>query len=372
MGLTLTLVAALATRALADDTDPGGLDVELSVELSSEAPGAQTDPVQPATDARQPPPGQPQPESALVELNGTGTGEGDGAEVQDDTGEGAPSTLVAEARPERPGAPPTRSEDRSDQATRATQDEQREGGGCIDGCGPGPTDPVDPIAAAAGGGRWLDRIRQALSRQRGQQPPGQRLQAALRHPARCGCDRATARHPGPLQRSGWSGRQAHPTVSEDPHAGGEPGLWERIDAVFENAPRPDPATTAVGVLGSGAAMAVLRALWMTHTGRLILALPYTVNETLKANPMAPSPHQADPELRRGHCPFSARVAKGGHCASGQPGRIGSGTSMRASSSAASTALVPTGRSTAAQIVRVATSTAAVSSTARSAHRPRPP
>jgi len=48
-------------------------------------------------------------------------------------------------------------------------------------------------------------------------------------------------------------------------------------------------------------------------------------------------------------------------AAGQPGRIGSGTSIRASSSAASTALVPTGRSTAAQIVRVATSTAIVRS-----------
>ncbi len=45
----------------------------------------------------------------------------------------------------------------------------------------------------------------------------------------------------------------------------------------------------------------------------------------------------------------------------QPGRIGSGTSIRASSSAASTALVPTGRSTAAQIVREATSTAIVRS-----------
>lgn len=41
----------------------------------------------------------------------------------------------------------------------------------------------------------------------------------------------------------------------------------------------------------------------------------------------------------------------------QPGRIGSGTSIFASSSAASTALLPTGRSTPAQIVRVATSTA---------------
>ena len=48
-------------------------------------------------------------------------------------------------------------------------------------------------------------------------------------------------------------------------------------------------------------------------------------------------------------------------AAAQPGRIGSGTSIRASSSAASTALVPTGRSTAAQIVRVATSTAIVRS-----------
>ena len=45
----------------------------------------------------------------------------------------------------------------------------------------------------------------------------------------------------------------------------------------------------------------------------------------------------------------------------QPGRIGSGTIIRASSSAASTALAPTGRSTAAQMVRVATSTAATSS-----------
>ena len=48
-------------------------------------------------------------------------------------------------------------------------------------------------------------------------------------------------------------------------------------------------------------------------------------------------------------------------AAAQPGRIGSGTSIRASSRAASTALVPTGRSTAAQIVRVATSTAIVRS-----------
>ena len=45
----------------------------------------------------------------------------------------------------------------------------------------------------------------------------------------------------------------------------------------------------------------------------------------------------------------------------QPGRIGSGTSIRASSNAASTAFVPTGRSTAAQTVRVATSTAIVRS-----------
>jgi hypothetical protein len=43
--------------------------------------------------------------------------------------------------------------------------------------------------------------------------------------------------------------------------------------------------------------------------------------------------------------------------SDQPGRIGSGTSILASSNAASTAFVPAGRSTAAQIVRVATSTA---------------
>ena len=54
-------------------------------------------------------------------------------------------------------------------------------------------------------------------------------------------------------------------------------------------------------------------------------------------------------------------------APGQPGRIGSGTSIRASSSAASTAFVPTGRSTAAPIVRVATSTAIV----RSARTVRP-
>ena len=45
----------------------------------------------------------------------------------------------------------------------------------------------------------------------------------------------------------------------------------------------------------------------------------------------------------------------------QPGRIGSGTIIRASNSAASTAMAPTGRSTAAQMVRVATSTAATSS-----------
>ncbi len=48
-------------------------------------------------------------------------------------------------------------------------------------------------------------------------------------------------------------------------------------------------------------------------------------------------------------------------AAAQPGRIGSGTSILARSSAASTALVPTGRSTAAQIVLVATSTAIVRS-----------
>jgi hypothetical protein len=48
-------------------------------------------------------------------------------------------------------------------------------------------------------------------------------------------------------------------------------------------------------------------------------------------------------------------------AADQPGRIGSGTSIRASSNAASTAFVPTGRSTAAQIVLVATSTAIVKS-----------
>ena len=48
-------------------------------------------------------------------------------------------------------------------------------------------------------------------------------------------------------------------------------------------------------------------------------------------------------------------------AAAQPGRIGSGTSIRARSNAASTALVPTGRSTAAQIVRDATSTAIVRS-----------
>jgi hypothetical protein len=45
----------------------------------------------------------------------------------------------------------------------------------------------------------------------------------------------------------------------------------------------------------------------------------------------------------------------------QPGRIGSGTSIRASNSAASTALVPTGRSTPAQTVPVATSTTIVRS-----------
>jgi hypothetical protein len=48
-------------------------------------------------------------------------------------------------------------------------------------------------------------------------------------------------------------------------------------------------------------------------------------------------------------------------AAAQPGRIGSGTSIRASSNAASTAFVPTGRNTAAQIVRVATSTPIVRS-----------
>jgi hypothetical protein len=49
-------------------------------------------------------------------------------------------------------------------------------------------------------------------------------------------------------------------------------------------------------------------------------------------------------------------------ASAHPGRIGSGTRTRASSRAASTALVPAGRRIAAQIVLVATSTAIVSST----------
>jgi hypothetical protein len=44
-------------------------------------------------------------------------------------------------------------------------------------------------------------------------------------------------------------------------------------------------------------------------------------------------------------------------ASDQPGRSGSGTSVLASSSAASTDLVPAGRSTAAQIDLVATSRA---------------
>jgi hypothetical protein len=48
-------------------------------------------------------------------------------------------------------------------------------------------------------------------------------------------------------------------------------------------------------------------------------------------------------------------------ASAHPGRIGSGTNIRANSSAASTALVPTGRRTAAQTVRVATSIAIVRS-----------
>ncbi|MFE7765888.1 hypothetical protein [Streptomyces sp. NPDC057438] len=49
-------------------------------------------------------------------------------------------------------------------------------------------------------------------------------------------------------------------------------------------------------------------------------------------------------------------------ASAQPGRIGSGTSIRASSKAASTAFVPAGRRMAAQIVLDAISTAMVSST----------
>jgi hypothetical protein len=48
-------------------------------------------------------------------------------------------------------------------------------------------------------------------------------------------------------------------------------------------------------------------------------------------------------------------------ASAQPGLIGSGTSISAGSSDASTALVPTGRSTAAAMTRVATSTAIVRS-----------
>lgn len=52
---------------------------------------------------------------------------------------------------------------------------------------------------------------------------------------------------------------------------------------------------------------------------------------------------------------------------GQPGRIGSGTSIRASSNAASTALVPTGRSTATATDRVAISTVIV----RSARTGRP-
>ncbi|MEU3391284.1 hypothetical protein [Streptomyces albidoflavus] len=45
----------------------------------------------------------------------------------------------------------------------------------------------------------------------------------------------------------------------------------------------------------------------------------------------------------------------------QPGRIGSGTSILASSTAASTPFVPAGLSRAAQMVRVVTSTAIVSS-----------
>lgn len=51
----------------------------------------------------------------------------------------------------------------------------------------------------------------------------------------------------------------------------------------------------------------------------------------------------------------------------QPGRIGSGTSILASSTAASTPFVPAGLSRAAQIVRVVTSTAIVSS--RAGHDP---
>ncbi|MFE9096108.1 hypothetical protein [Streptomyces sp. NPDC007264] len=49
-------------------------------------------------------------------------------------------------------------------------------------------------------------------------------------------------------------------------------------------------------------------------------------------------------------------------ASAHPGRIGSGTIIRASSRAASTAFVPAGRRTAAQIVLDATSAAMVDST----------
>ena len=56
----------------------------------------------------------------------------------------------------------------------------------------------------------------------------------------------------------------------------------------------------------------------------------------------------------------------------QPGRIGSGTSMRASSTAASTALVPSGRSTAAPMVRVATSSVIVSSGRPVPRHPAPP
>jgi hypothetical protein len=72
-----------------------------------------------------------------------------------------------------------------------------------------------------------------------------------------------------------------------------PGLWERIDARFEDAPKPDATTTAVGgaAVGTLGVTALWRALSATHVGRVIVGLPYLLNELQKALPMAPGPTQ---------------------------------------------------------------------------------
>jgi hypothetical protein len=67
------------------------------------------------------------------------------------------------------------------------------------------------------------------------------------------------------------------------------GIWTRIDEQFEHAPRPDATVTIDGIVGLLGGTALWRALWLTHTGRMLLAIPYVLNETLKALPAAPGP-----------------------------------------------------------------------------------